>query len=101
MAKTKPQRQHWARHHRVLAAVLIVLIVVAVGLAIAQDQETLRIRTSIAIDDPRFPQYLADLLGHRLTSSDSYVVHTNGNNALPAMLNAIDQAKERVSLETY
>jgi len=101
MAKTKPQRQHWARHHRVLAAVLIVLIVVAAGLAIAQDQETLRIRTSIAIDDPRFPQYLADLLGHHLTSSDSYVVHTNGDNALPAMLNAIDQAKERVSLETY
>ena len=97
----RPQRQHWARHHRVLAAVLIVLIVVAAGLAIAQDQETLRIRTSIAIDDPRFPQYLADLLGHHLTSSDSYVVHTNGNNALPAMLNAIDQAKERVSLETY
>ena len=97
----KPQRQHWARHHRVLAAILIVLIVVAAGLAIAQDQETLRIRTSIAIDDPRFPQYLADLLGHHLTSSDSYAVHTNGNNALPAMLNAIDQAKERVSLETY
>ena len=101
MAKTKPQRQHWARHHRVLAAILIVLIIVAVGLAIAQDQETLRIRSSIAIDDPRYPQYLADLLGHSLTSSDSYVVHTNGDHALPAMLHAIDQARERVSLETY
>ena len=74
---------------------------IAVGLAIAQDQETLRIRTSVAINDPRFPQYLADLLGHRLTSSDSYVVHTNGDNALPAMLDAIDRAQERVSLETY
>ncbi|HEY3158143.1 MAG TPA: phospholipase D-like domain-containing protein [Vicinamibacterales bacterium] len=101
MAKTKPQRQHWARHHRVLAAVLIVLIVVAVGLAIAQDQETLRIRTSVEISDPRFPQYLADLLGHRLTSSNSYVVYTNGDTALPAMLRAIDGAHERVSLETY
>src|SRR6266550_6798280 len=101
MAKKKPQRQHWARHHRILAAVLIVLIVVAVALAIAQDQETLRVRTSLAMDDPRFPQYLADLLGHRLTSSDSYVVHTNGDNALPAMLAAIDKARERISLETY
>ena len=100
-AKTKAQRQHWARHHRVLAGLLIVLIVVAVALAIAQDQETLRIRSSVAVDDPRFPQYLGDLLGHRLTSGDAYVVHTNGNNALPAMLNAIDKARERVSLETY
>jgi len=99
--KARPQRQHWARHHRILAAALICLIVIAAGLAIAQDQETVRIRTSIAIDDPRFPQYLADLLGHHLTSSDSYVVHTNGNNALPVMLTAIDQAKERVSLESY
>jgi len=100
-AKNKPQRQHWARAHRILAGVLIGFIVIAVGLAIAQDQETLRIRTSVAINDSRFPQYLADLLGHRLTSSDSYIVHTNGDNALPAMLNAIDRAQERVSLETY
>ena len=100
-AKKKPQRQHWARAHRILAGVLIGFIVIAVGLAIAQDQETLRIRTSVAINDPRFPQYLADLLGHRLTSSDSYIVHTNGDNALPAMLDAIDRAQERVSLETY
>src|SRR5882672_8951955 len=64
--KKRPERQHWARHHRVLAAVLIVLIVVGVALAIAQDQETLRIRTSLGISDPRFPQYLAELLGHRL-----------------------------------
>jgi cardiolipin synthase A/B len=100
-AKKKAQRQHWARAHRILAGVLIGFIVIAVGLAIAQDQETLRIRTSVAINDPRFPQYLADLLGHRLTSSDSYIVHTNGDNALPAMLDAIDRAQERVSLETY
>src|SRR5712691_6217932 len=99
--KEKPQRQHWARHHRILAAALIVLIVTAVALAIAQDKETLRVRTSLAIDDPRFPQYLADLLGDRLTSSDSYVVHTNGDHALPAMLAAIGKARARVSLETY
>src|SRR5437867_3738676 len=101
IATKKPQRQHWARHHRILAGLLIVFIVVAVALAIAQDQETLRVRSSLAMDDPRFPQYLADLLGHRLTSSDSYVVHTNGDDALPAMVAAIEKARERVSLETY
>jgi cardiolipin synthase len=100
-AKTRPQRQHWARHHRILASALIVLILVAVALAIAQDQETLRVRTSLAVDDARFPQYLGDLLGHGLTSSDSYIVHTNGDDALPAMVAAIERARERVSLETY
>ena len=84
-----------------LAALLIGLIVLAVGLLIAQDQETLRIRSPLAVEDPRFPQYLANLLGHRLTSNDSYVVHTNGDQAFPAMLAAIERAKKRVALETY
>ena len=84
-----------------LAGVVIVLIVVAVVLAFAQDRQTLRVRTSLSMDDPRFPQYFADLLGHRLTSSDSYIVHTNGDDALPAMLKAIEAARERISLETY
>jgi len=99
--KVRPQRLHWARHHRVLAGVVLVLIVVAVALAFAQDRQTLRVRTSLSVDDPRFPQYLADLLGHRLTMSDSYIVQTNGDDALPAMLEAIDTAQERISLETY
>jgi cardiolipin synthase len=99
--KAKPQRLHWARHHRILAGTVIVFIVVAVVLAFAQDRQTLRVRTSLSMDDPQFRQYLADLLGHRLTSSDSYVVHTNGDDALPAMLKAIDAARERVRLETY
>ena len=100
-AKAKPQRQHWARHHRVLAALLIGVIVLAVGLLIAQDQETLRIRSSLSVEDPRFPPYLANLLGHRLTSNDSYVVHTDGEQAFPAMLAAIEHAKKRIALETY
>jgi cardiolipin synthase len=99
--KARPQRYHWARHHRVLAALLIGLIVLAVGLLIAQDQETLRIRSPLSTEDPRFPAYLANLLGHRLTSNDSYVVRTNGEQAFPAMLAAIEHAKKRVALETY
>src|SRR5215208_3383358 len=101
IAKAKPQRQHWARHHRILAAILVGLIVVAVGLLIAQDQETLRIKSSLSIEDPRFPPYLANLLGHRLTSNDSYEVHIDGDRAFPAMLAAIDRAKRRIALETY
>jgi cardiolipin synthase len=99
--KKKPQRQHWARHHRILAGVLIGLIVLAAGLLIAQDQETIRIKSPLATEDSRFPQYLANLLGHRLTSNDTYVVHTNGEHAFPAMLAAIGHAQRRIALETY
>jgi len=101
MAKNKPHREHWARHHRILAGILIGLIVLAAGLLIAQDQETIQIKSPLAVDDPRYPQYLANLLGHRLTSNDSYTVLTNGPRAFPAMLAAINNAKQRVALESY
>jgi len=94
-------RAHWARHHRILAGILIGLIIVAAGLLLAQDQETLRIRTSVAIDDQRFPAYLARLVGHPLTMGDSYIVHTNGDDAFPAMLAAIEHAADRVAFESY
>src|SRR5436190_8661190 len=100
-APTKPRRQHWARHHRILAGLLVGLIVLAVGLLIAQDQATIRIKSSLSIEDPRFPPYLANLVGHRLTSSDAYEVLTDGDRAFPAMLAAIGRARHRVALETY
>jgi cardiolipin synthase len=85
----------------VLFAVLIIVALVAAGLAIAQDQDTLRIRTPLAAEDARFPEYLARLLGHPLTTSDAYRVHTNGDAVFAAMLAAIDAAKSRISFETY
>ena len=84
-----------------ILGIVIGILIVAAGLLIAQDQETLRVRTSLAAEDPRFPQYLARLLGHPVTTGDSYVVLTNGDAAFPAMLAAIDAAKHRVSFEGY
>ena len=89
------------RTRNLVGAIAIILILIAVGLVIAQDQETLRIRTALAADDPRFPDYLATLLGDPLTSGDTYVVHTDGDRAFPAMLAAIDTAKHRIAFETY
>src|SRR5262249_21241138 len=97
----KPQRLHWAKHHRILAGVLIGVILIAGGLLLAQDKETLQIRSPLAAEDSRFPDYLARLVGHPLTHGDGYVVHTNGEDALPAMLAAIGAATERVSFESY
>ena len=85
----------------VLLAILILAILVAGGLLIAQDQETLRVRTPLAAEDPRYPSYLARLVGRAMSSGDSYVVLRNGDDTFPAMLRAIDAARTRISFETY
>jgi cardiolipin synthase A/B len=85
----------------VVLAILTALLLVAGALVIAQDQETLRVRTSLAAGDAQFPEYLARLLGAPLTSGDSYIVLTDGTAAFPAMLDAIGRARYRVSFETY
>lgn len=85
----------------VVAAAVIVLLIIAVALVIAQDQETLRVRTPLAAADPKYPDYLATLLGQPITSGDSYVVHSTGESAFSAMLEAIASAMHRVSFETY
>lgn len=84
-----------------LIGILIGCLVVAAGLAIAQDQETLRVQTSLAASDPTFPAYLGRLLGDPITAGDSYLVYTNGDKAFPAMLAAIADARHRVVLESY
>jgi cardiolipin synthase len=84
-----------------MAGVLLGLILVGGGLLLAQDKETLQIRSPLAVDDARFPLYLSRLVGHQLTHGDAYVVHTNGADAFPAMLAAINAARERVSFESY
>ena len=84
-----------------IIGIVIALIVIGMGLVIAQDQETLRVRTSLAATDSAFPGYLAKLSGHPLTSGDRYTVLTNGDATFPAMLEAIAAARHRVSFEGY
>jgi cardiolipin synthase A/B len=74
---------------------------VALGLLFAQDQETLRPRSELAVEDTRFPAYLAALVGANLTRGNQYEVLTNGDQIFPAMVKAIDEARKRVSFETY
>jgi cardiolipin synthase A/B len=92
---------HVPRPRNLVRAIVIILLVIAVGLVIAQDQETLRIKTPLATEDPRFPDYLATLIGNPLTAGDTYIVHTNGDQAFPAMLAAIEAARYRIAFETY
>ncbi len=85
----------------VLKVLVVVAIIVAAGLAIAQDQETVELRSTVAVDDPKAPEYLAALVAADLVTGNAYDVLTNGDRVFPAMLEAIDNARERVSFETY
>jgi cardiolipin synthase A/B len=86
---------------RALKVLLIVTVVVGVPLLIAQDQETLRVRSEKAADDPQSVSYIARLVGAAVTSGSSFRVLTNGDQIFPAMLDAIAQARERIVFETY
>jgi cardiolipin synthase A/B len=89
------------RHNKFALIVLIVLVVVGGLLAIAQDQQTLRIESAHAAEDPLFPLYVAALLGGQATGGNRYTVLTNGDQIFPPMLDAVKGAKRRISFETY
>lgn len=86
---------------RAFFILFVAAIVVAGLLLIAQDQETLKIRSAVAAEDPRHPAYIASLIGTALTRGNQYEVLTNGDQFFPVMLDAIRNAKRRISFETY
>ena len=75
--------------------------VLAVVLGIAQDQQTLQIRSAIGSDDPRALAYIARLVGGGLSGDNTFRVLSNGDQIFPAMLDAIAAARRRIVLETY
>jgi cardiolipin synthase len=81
--------------------VVVAATVTATVLAIAQDQETVELRSAIVADDPRAADYLAALVAADLVEGNSYTVLINGDQVFPAMLQAIAGARARISFETY
>jgi cardiolipin synthase len=92
------------RHPRVVLSLKIVVvaaIITATVLAIAQDQETVELRSTISAEDPGAADYLAALVAADLVEGNTYDVLVNGDQVFPAMLQAIAGARERISFETY
>jgi cardiolipin synthase len=79
----------------------IALGVLAGFLMLAQDQETLKIHSARAAEDPDHGAYVAALVGSAMTTGNRYDVLTNGDQIFPAMLDAIRGAKRRISFESY
>jgi cardiolipin synthase len=86
---------------RAFVILLVAAGVVAVLLMLAQDQETLKVRSAVGAEEPEHPAYIAALVGAGLTRGNRYDVLTNGDQIFPAMLDAIRAAKRRISFETY
>ncbi|HTM31392.1 MAG TPA: phospholipase D-like domain-containing protein [Vicinamibacterales bacterium] len=97
----KPDRMRLPRLRKVALGVLITAAVVASLLLLAQDQVTLKLRSETGAGDPHHAEYVAGLLGAQLTHGNRFAVLTNGDQIFPAMLEAIQQAKRRISFETY
>jgi len=74
---------------------------VAALLLIAQDQETVRVRSPLSVGDPRFMEYAASLVGAPISDGDAYQVLENGDAIFPSMLDAIDKAQHRISFESF
>jgi cardiolipin synthase len=81
--------------------VLGILAVVGVLLLLAQDQDTLQVRSPVAVEAPEFVEYVAALVGARPTEGDRYDVLENGDRIYPAMLSAIEDAKQRIVFESF
>ena len=86
---------------RAVKILIVSAMFVAVLLLLAQDQQTLTVRSAVSAEDPAHPAYLSALVGAALSEGNRYTVHTNGDQFFPAMLNAIRRAKRRISFESY
>jgi cardiolipin synthase len=93
-----PLIQH---HRKLIFSIVAVVGVVGLILALAQDQQTLKIQSAHGAEDPLFPAYVAGLLGEASTGGNHYQVLTNGDEIFPAMLAAIAGARRRIAFESY
>ncbi len=99
MLQSRTEMKSWMRGWRFWLAV--VFLVTAALLVIAQDQQTLRVQSPIAADDPRFAEYVASLVGAPIHTGDQFEVLRNGSEVFPPMLDAIRRAHSRISMESY
>jgi cardiolipin synthase A/B len=92
---------HSSALRRALIVLLVAAAVVTTALLVAQDQHTLQLRSAMTADDSRHAAYIAALVGSALTRGNCYDVLTNGDQIFPPMLDAIENARQRINFETY
>src|SRR5690606_33795683 len=93
-SRTMTRRTLWLLLAALAAGVVVVMLLVA------QDQLTIRVELPVAAGDDRFLPQVAALLGAPVTFAGVDVL-TNGDRAYPPMLDAIEQAGQRIGFESY
>jgi cardiolipin synthase A/B len=78
-----------------------VFLSVAAFLWLLQDPQTLRVRSPVAAGDDDFPEYVASLMGAAVSTGDSFEVLQNGDEIFGAMLDAVRDARRRISFESF
>ena len=58
-------------------------------------------RSPVAAADADFPEYVASLIGAPVTAGDTFEVLQNGDAIFGAMLAAVQQARRRISFESF
>ena len=81
--------------------ILAGVVATALFLMVAQDQETLTVESAVPVTAARFADYVASLTGAPVEPGDRYTVLRNGEQAFPAMLEAIRSARRRILFESF
>jgi cardiolipin synthase len=79
----------------------LVALLVTAALLLVQDEEFIYVESAYAAEDPGFPAYVAAVTGSPVTRGGRFDVLSNGIEIMPAMLGAIEAARERIVFETY
>ena len=67
----------------------------------AADPATLKLQSTTPADSPTFADYVAVITSSPAVAGDSVTQLVNGREMMPAMLDAINRARERVNFFTY
>lgn len=89
------------RRRKIVFVLALVALLVTAGLLLVQDEEFIYVESAYAAEDPGFPAYVAAVTGSPITRGGRFEVLSNGVEVMPAMLGAIEAARERIVFETY
>lgn len=89
------------RRRKIVFVLALVALLVTAGLLLVQDEEFIYVESAYAAEDPGFPAYVAAVTGSPVTRGGRFEVLSNGVEVMPAMLGAIEAARERIVFETY
>jgi cardiolipin synthase A/B len=80
---------------------LVLSVIVTLLVALGADPATLKLQSTTPVDAPAFADYVAVVTSSPVTAGDSITQLVNGREMVPAMLDAIGRARDRVNFFTY